>query len=80
MPYYDLEALHKRVATMQHALQGLEAKLLCQLASISYDWAAQPPARPGVRPTFLQLYIYDGNKLDNRMHLDVAKDLQRGTV
>ena len=76
---YDLKALHKRVATMQHALQGLDAKLSCQLASISYDWAAQPLARPGVRPTFLQLYIYDRNELDNRMHLDVAKVRQHGT-
>ena len=29
---------------------------------------------------FLQLYIYDGNESDNRMHWDVAKDLQHGTV
>ncbi|KAL0035451.1 hypothetical protein WJX77_006688 [Trebouxia sp. C0004] len=37
------------------------------------------PARPGVRPTYLS-YIYDADELDDRMHLDVAKDLQRGTV
>ena len=39
-----------------------------------------PPLAAGVRPTFLQLYIYDANELDDRMHLDVAKDLSRDTV
>ena len=46
----------------------------------AYHMIGLPPVRPGVRPTFLQLYIYDGNKLDDRMHLDVAKNLQHGTV
>ncbi len=46
----------------------------------AYHMIGLPPARPGVRPTYLSLYIYDANELDDRMHLDVAKDLQRGTM
>ena len=46
----------------------------------AYHMIGLPPERPGVRPTYLSLYIYDANELDDRMHLDVAKDLQRGTV
>ena len=51
----------------------------CQ-ALRAYHTIGLPPARPGVRPTFLQLYIYDGNELDDCMRLNVAKELQSGTV
>lgn len=46
----------------------------------AYHMIGLPPTSPGVRPTYLLLYIYDANELDDRMHLDVAKELQRGTV
>ena len=49
-------------------------------SSRAYHMVGLPPARPGVRPMALQLYIYHGHELDNRKHLDVAKDLQCGTV
>ena len=45
-----------------------------------YHMIGLPPLTQGVRPTFLQLYIYDAHELDDRMHLDVAKDLHRATV
>ena len=47
-------------------------------SSRAYHMVGLPPARPGVRLMALQLYIYVGHV--NRKHLDVAKDLQRGTV
>ena len=46
----------------------------------AYHMTGLPLLAAGVRPTFLQLYIYDANELDDRMHLDVAKDLSRDTV
>ncbi|KAL0021630.1 hypothetical protein WJX77_001364 [Trebouxia sp. C0004] len=46
----------------------------------AYHMIGLPPESPGVRPTYLSLYIYVANELDDRMHLDVAKELQRGTM
>lgn len=46
----------------------------------AYHMTGLPPMAAGVRPTFLQLYIYDANELDDRLHLDAAKDLSRDTV
>ena len=46
----------------------------------AYHMTGLPPMAAGARPTFLQLYIYDANELDDRMHLDVAKDLSRDAV
>ena len=57
----------------------MDAEFICQLASISYGWPASSKTW-SVTHGFAAVYIYDGHELDNRKHLDVAKDLQCGTV
>ena len=65
---------------VQDVRQDLGFMHNCCTGLRAYHMTGLPPMAAGVRPTFLQLYIYDANELDDRMHLDVAKDLSKDTV
>ena len=74
---YLSHALHIRVKDVRESF-GWMHNFCAGLRA--YHMIRLPAPQPGVRSTFLQLYNYDGNELDDRIHLNVASQLRAGTI